>query len=239
MLYHVGFQIVAGNMHALLFQNGKIVVNEKGQIAFSAAEIQNGNLVLIKIRESVIYHLDEAVNLTEFIVFRRHDLSLLGEYAKVDHKGDGVALADQIILLTVVRGAGHGSLIFRVDGASDFSFFGDAEGNFFFRGEKSDLAESAKLGFFADISLRLVWGKIFMKGFFADEFLGRKGGRRPTFSFFYDDDFRRRVITLLGRGTQHDFGEGVFLQVDLVKDRLNHISFSDSASGQGVFLHDG
>ena len=59
-------------MNPFFAQNGKIIINEKGEIGFSAPEIQNGDFFLIVFAKGVIQQLDESVDLAEFIVLGFH-----------------------------------------------------------------------------------------------------------------------------------------------------------------------
>ena len=125
----------------LFADDGKIVINEEGEITFSTTEIQNENFVLFIAAEGVIHHLDKTVDLTELVVFGSNDLEILGEDTEVHEKGDGFTLSDEIILLTVVTLGNHDAFGFFIDRSAYFSFFRNAKGNLARFRKEIDLTE--------------------------------------------------------------------------------------------------
>ena len=110
-LHHVGLEIVAddGHVHAPL--DGEIVVEDKGQIALAAAEIQDRDGVLLAVGKGLVDELHKAVDLLVFVVAGLDHLELRCEHAQVHQGRDVLPLPENIALFPVVPGgcgAGQG-----------------------------------------------------------------------------------------------------------------------------------
>ena len=102
VLDHVLLEVVAedGGPDAAL--DGKIVVEDKGQIGLAAAEIENGDLLPIHRAEGVVHQLDEAVDLLILVVLRLDDAEVRREHPEIDERGDILPLGKQVFLFSVV-----------------------------------------------------------------------------------------------------------------------------------------
>ena len=106
------FQVQAGDV-GLFAQNFRdVIVNNEGQIGFSAAEVNDAHRVPPVLCQKVIQKLQEPVDLLEFIVFGLDHPAVGGEHPQVHQGRHRHALGQQVLLLPVV-GGGHGGCIGR------------------------------------------------------------------------------------------------------------------------------
>ena len=103
---HVLFQVVADDLRTHAALDGKIVVEHEREVRFSAAKVENGDLVAPVGAEGVVHKLDETVDLLVFVIFCLDDLELRRKNAEIDEGGDILALLQDVFLLAVVRGCG-------------------------------------------------------------------------------------------------------------------------------------
>ena len=80
---YVLFQVKADYVCLDFSDFGKIVVNDKGEIRFAAAEVNNIQLFVIVLLYAVVNQLDKAVNLPVLVVHRLHYPALFCEYAHI------------------------------------------------------------------------------------------------------------------------------------------------------------
>ena len=101
-LHHIRLQIIAddGGLDAPF--DREVIVEDKGQVAFAAAEIQNGDGILAVIPESMIDQLNEPVDLLVLIVLGPDDFKIGGKHTQVNQSGDVFSLFQDIFLLPVV-----------------------------------------------------------------------------------------------------------------------------------------
>ena len=112
-LHHIFLDVIAddGGIHLPL--NGEVIVEDKGQIGFTAAKIQNGDVVFPVILKGVIDELNEAVDLLVLVVFGPDDFEIGGKDTQIHQCRDVFSLFEDIFLLSVVAlhlsGQGKGS----------------------------------------------------------------------------------------------------------------------------------
>ena len=111
---------------------GEIVIQDKGQIGLSAAEVDHaeglvGNIVLI----FIINDLQEPVDLFEFIIPGADDLSFRRQYAHIHQRGNNHAFLQDVVLLPVGKGFRpvQNRRLICPDTDVGFSFFGQQDFN--------------------------------------------------------------------------------------------------------------
>ena len=101
----VGLEIIADDAGAHAFLDGKVIIKNKSQVRFAAAEIKDAHLFPAVGGKGLVDKLDETVYLPVLAVFGADDLEVLREHAEVDKRRDVLSLAQKIFLLTVMCGS--------------------------------------------------------------------------------------------------------------------------------------
>lgn len=117
MLDHVLLEVVAedGRLHAAL--DGEVIVENEREVRFAAAEVENGDLLLLRGTEGVVHQLDEAVDLLVLIILRLDDAEVRRKHAEVDERGNVLALGKDVFLSAVMRLRRGGALRLAFRGA--------------------------------------------------------------------------------------------------------------------------
>ena len=110
-LHHIFFQVIADNCGVQPPFHGKIVIQNEGQIGFAAAKIQNGNVTLTVILESLINQFNKTIDLLVLIIFCPDDFHILGKYAQIHQRRDVLSLFEDVFLFPVMGldGTGQGN----------------------------------------------------------------------------------------------------------------------------------
>ena len=117
MLHHILLEVVAedGRIHAAL--DGEVIVENEREVRFAAAEVENGDLLLLRGTEGVVHQLDEAVDLLVLIILRLDDAEVRRKHAEVDERGNVLALGKDVFLSAVMRLRRGGALRLAFRGA--------------------------------------------------------------------------------------------------------------------------
>ena len=100
---YIGLQVQPDHPHIQPLLHLQIVVHGKGEIGFSAAEINDGQLpVPGQLGQHVLDEFQEAVYLTEFIVLGLHDPPLFGHHPQIHQKLHRLSRLKNVLLLPVV-----------------------------------------------------------------------------------------------------------------------------------------
>ena len=66
VFHYVFLKVVTDYLRLYLFDFGEVVIHNKGEVGFTATEIENCNFVFIKLSESIVNYFNKAVYLLEF-----------------------------------------------------------------------------------------------------------------------------------------------------------------------------
>ena len=112
-LDYILFQIIADDSGFDTPLHCEVVVQDKGQITLSATKVQNGNVVLAIILESVIDQFNEPVDLLVLVVLGSDDLIVGGKDTQIHQCGNVLTLFEDVFLFPVMAldatGQGDGS----------------------------------------------------------------------------------------------------------------------------------
>ena len=113
-LDNVGFEVIADHVHVKAALDGKIVIEDKGQIGFAAAKVHHRQRSRLDRGKGIVDQLDKTVDLAVFVIFGLDDAQVRREDAKVHQRGNVFPLGEKIAFFAVVRergcsaGAGDG-----------------------------------------------------------------------------------------------------------------------------------
>ena len=99
--HHVGFEIVPYYLYFLFADLGKVIMNNKGKIGFSAAEIQHGKR-LFYFGKLVVENFYKAVYLPVFVVHTVDHFEIFCKHTKVYKGQHGHTLGKNVIFLLVL-----------------------------------------------------------------------------------------------------------------------------------------
>lgn len=100
---HVFLQIEPRDFHLAFSDFCEIIIQDKCEVGFAAAEVDDMKRSLLrKILIAVIHHLEETVDLAEFVLHRIDNLALFREDPHIHKRRNVGSFADQIILLSVM-----------------------------------------------------------------------------------------------------------------------------------------
>ena len=161
---HIRLEIEAHHLHLALFYNSQIIIQNKGQVGFPAAEIDHAQRTLPgEIVRYIVHHLKKTVNLLVFIIHCVDNFSLFCEYTQVNEGLNHHAFFKQIALFPVVRLHGPWGLVGdRLARAKHSPLCADSN-LVFTRGIPAVILAEVLLQCVAKEALRLILRQLFMK----------------------------------------------------------------------------
>ena len=99
---YILLEVIADNRCLYASYHSKIVINDKGKIAFSAAEIEYCYTVLTELAEGIVNNFNKAVYLLILIVFTFDNLKVTAENPQVNKSGNILPLLEDVFLFFIM-----------------------------------------------------------------------------------------------------------------------------------------
>jgi len=108
-LNDIGIAVNANEIALALLNFAEEVMHREGEVAFAGAEVDDSERAIPgEIASDIVDHLDEAIDLTELMVFGGEDFACAIHDADFDQEGDRFAFGEEVGFFTVVIERGEG-----------------------------------------------------------------------------------------------------------------------------------